>query len=1436
MSFDRRGMSVGNEVKRGAVSVPVIAIGASAGGVEAIREFFTHVPPQLGCAFVVIQHLSPDFKSVMAELLKQNTAMPVVTAEHNMPLVANTIYLIPPKYNMHLYGEYLHLIQQDRAVPVHLPIDIFFVSLAKHYPGHSVGIIMSGTGNDGTQGVRALADAGRLVLAQEPSEAKFDSMPKSAIDTSCVDYVLSLQAMPALLSSYVSAPSQFMARHMEHALTDATKVYKQVLDILSQQYHIDFSLYKPKTIARRILRRMQLISVTRADQFIQRVEKDALLREQLLEDILINVTSFFRDKEAFDYLRDEVIPHLLDKLSKEKPICRVWIAVCSSGQEVYSIAILFAEAVKRVTFPVDIKIFATDINKKLLEYASHGVYPQAEVEILPPKYVKNYFLPHDDGYQVSRKLRNLVVFAPHDLMTDPPFTKMNLVSCRNFLIYVDPKIQQKILGALRFSLQPGGYLFLGPSESMGDVAPDFSLVKPYWKIFKKTFNDSAQLSLDPSYVQTNSIQIPPKRASARAYQVGNSSTYENKALLTLRAYNQLLKKFIKTGLLLNNDRKLLHVFGDSMDFIHLSAGPLETDVINLLVKPLQAPLGTALNKVSKEKIAVEYTDIALRNEQNDLMNVIVSPLLDVNNQIEYHLVELIRQQSANVLSLGPEAKVADKKIYSHEIIEELQNELHLSHESLQVTVEELEATNEEMQSANEELLAANEELHSVNEELYTVNAEYQQKIDELMQLNNDMNNLMRSSNIGTIFIDKELKIRRYTPAVAKIFHLAIHDIGRPISHFSHSLQYDSLVSDIQNVLTMQRIYDIQVSTIHQRIFLLRVSPYLTERGACDGVVLTFIDFAELNKVTNQFATTEKIQEINLAQVEYSASLYQSALLFKAHEKAYQAIFDSVTDAWWDWNLENNTIYLSAGFKSLMGYAEDELSGDVNEWKNMMDDADRLNLETALQRHLEANVPYHLTLRYCHKTGGTVWVLCRGQAIKDSDGQYRRMVGTHTDITPLKLAENRLAKVASQDPLTRLLNRDALLDILAQRISFGKRSEKLFAVMFIDLDDFKLINDSYGHAIGDQVLVEVAQRLTVSIRCEDTLARVGGDEFIVIAEQLDSPHRASQIANRILSHIAEPFQCGQQHVDLGVSVGIAIFPAGGETAAELIHHADVALYRAKAMGKNQYGFYTERFDKESKRYKNIQSRFIHACEARQCQIRFAPILNMTTETLYAVEAVVQWQDPQLGLVSQNELIAAASQHDFSEMLMRWMVGEIQRHYVELKKALAGIAYKLFIPLFDFPAMQQQLFTLLDERLIKNGMQARDIVVTLTESTYVKMLQSKRDLIPQLQTLGIGGALEDYGAAGASLQRLTETIFTHIKLAVELLDGLDGTPSQRAMLQGIIAICHARDMPVIAKQVTTSEQMETLITLGCHFKQASHDDEVFADLQTADALLV
>ena len=814
----------------------VIGIGASAGGLEAILELFDHIPQDIPCSFIIVQHLSPDYKSMMPELLEKHTKMKIQEAKDNMLVRPNSVYVIPHKKNLAFQFGKLKLSDKTGTVPNHA-IDLFFTSLAMEKKDKAIGIILSGTGSDGSRGLEAIKKEGGLTIVQDPLTAKFDGMPNSSIFTGCVDFILPPEMMHEEILYHINSD---ISKHYQNITEKDEETLQDILHLVKNKSGQDFLLYKRPTVGRRIAKRMAFLSLNSLTEYKDYLVKNEQEAHLLGKEFLIGVTHFFRDDKAFEKLRKEVIPDILNRKKPEDTV-KVWVAGCSTGEEAYSMAILLYEQLKKTGKELDVKIFATDIDKEAVETAGKAIYSRSIQKDISPERLKNFFEESGNHYKVLPHIRKMVVFAQHDLIRNAPYSKMDLISCRNVLIYLSPALQKNIFAKFHFGLCPNGYLFLGPSENLGEYDTFLTEIDKKWRIYQNSSLGHRPSGNDlPAGGQIGSFAPIEISRAAEKHSSSHQSSIQtlNDILLTEREYGAAY---------VNEQFELVQATGLYHHFLHLPKSHLDLNILKMVPKELSALLGSSIRKSIKANKRVSMNGIKIRSGKKvKTIDVTVIPVQDKKFLKRFFWV-LFRENKKPELQEEIVHPLSDEAV-DHDQLVEMEHELSETKERLQTAIEELETSNEEMQSSNEELVSANEELQStneelqsLNEELHTVNSEYQLKIKELIDLNDDLNNYFRSTDIGKVFIDKNLRIRKYTPAVVKQINLISSDIGRPISHISNNIQDEHLVADIHRVIALNEVVEREIQTKNQRWYVMRILPYIKVDKTIDGAIITFID-------------------------------------------------------------------------------------------------------------------------------------------------------------------------------------------------------------------------------------------------------------------------------------------------------------------------------------------------------------------------------------------------------------------------------------------------------------------------------------------------------------------------------------------------------------------------------------------------------------------
>lgn len=962
----------------------VVGIGASAGGLQPLEKLFSAMPRESGFAFIVVQHLSPDYKSLMDDLLGRQTEIPVIKVENQMPIEANRIYLPPPGTKVQVCAGKIVLEPSVKESRGSTRIDSFLQSLASEYGGLAVAVILSGSGSDGSQGVLAVHKAGGFVICQDPKEAQFASMPESAINTQCVDAVLPVDKIPGILRLRLEQPEMLQTLQQDAMKTMSDTPLSEIFKILRNHLGINFLEYKESTVARRILRRVALQEMSSVEIYLDYLREHADEIDLLYHDLLIGVTHFFRDPEAFDALQQRLRQRLRSKPAGED--FRIWVAGCASGQEAYTLAIMMDELSIACEFSGKIIIYATDAHRGSLATASAGIYDRDSLQGVSSERLKEYFTEHGAGhYKIKDRYRRTVVFAPHNLLSDPPFTKLDLVSCRNVLIYLKVQAQEQILRNFNYGLLQDGILFLGGSEGLSQLASYFDTLDSKAKIFAKA------RSLSEMPVFQSPGESPKRVADGSVSAATRNSVRIERSLLT--AYDTILARHISPGVLLEENGEVLHYFGSVDKFLDPLSGRPTGDILQRVSGQVKVAVMTILQRIRKGEHKVVFHKVKDETAGNNEIDLVAESIFDPQRKTTMvHLLFFASKPQAEESNVGKGEVDFAMDRQSIQRITELEQELATTRENLQASIEELQTTNEELQTANEEMIASNEELQStneelqsVNEELYTVNAEYSAKNEQLAVLNNEHSALLESLDIGLVYLDENLRIGKYNKAIQQILQLLPQDVGRPLEHLAIQLKEpQALMTAVKEVLRTGRQSQHVVETLVGKFYQQRIIPYNSPSGVVNGVVITYTDISEIRQTSERLLLNE--QRLDLAMRNAKQGIWQ---MDYASE---QCLF-------------TDNLYL------ILGYSKEELPATLDALNGIVHPEDKRKWMRTYRQHIKGEAEdAEFSSQFRIETGdGTLrWMLCRGKVSQRfADGKAKQVLAVMTDISDVKVMEQSL---------------------------------------------------------------------------------------------------------------------------------------------------------------------------------------------------------------------------------------------------------------------------------------------------------------------------------------------------------------------------------------------------------------------------------------------
>ncbi|MBD2139664.1 PAS domain-containing protein [Anabaena sp. FACHB-1237] len=892
---------------------PIVGIGASAGGLEAFTQLLSHLPTDTGMGFVLVQHINPQAKSMLAEILSRTTQMPVVEAGHDMSVEPNNIYIIPPNTTMTITQGVLRLKPLEKTYGIPMTVDSFFISLAENLGNKAIGVILSGGDGDGTRGLESIKAAGGITFAQSEESAKVSGMPNTAVASGYVDFILSPQQIAEKLAyisthPYINHPITVKTTEIMPEETDALL---KIFSLLRAATGVDFNHYKQNTLKRRIQRRMMLYRLDNLQDYVRYLQDKPTEITALYQDVLITVTSFFRDPEAFEALKTKVFPVITNKRKSDNTI-RIWVAGCSTGEEAYSIAICLLEFLTNKGLNIPIQIFATDINEVAIEKARIGIYKPNQVAEIPPERLQRFFVQVENGYQISKSVRELCVFARQNLISDPPFSRLDLISCRNVLIYLGAAVQKKVVPIFHYGLISTGFLMLGTSETVGEFSDLFTLVDKKYKIYARKMT-STRLTID--LISSN---YPVESATSQLLE--NQSSW-NDVEIQKEADRIVLSQFSPVGVIIDNDLEILQFRGQTSGYLQPAPGRPSFNLLKMAKEELRIDLRSAIHQAKKQRTSVKKEGIQIKEDnQIRLVNISITPFQPTGTGEEFLLILFQDTQpkvssiavSSNKVPLNQETtssyeqeivvlqqELATTKDYLQSIIEEQQ----ASNQDLRAANEEILSSNEELQSTNEELETAKEEIQATNEELNTINEELQRRNIEATQVSNDLQNLLSSINIAILMLGGDLQIRRFTPVAGSIFHLIPSDVGRPLGDIKHKLNIPDLETQILEVISTLNLKTQEVQDEDGHWYDLRIRPYRTIDNKIDGAVVVLVDIDALKRTAEELRLSRDYAEAIVSTVRESLVVLDVNLRVVTANKFFYDTFQVVRE-----DTENHLVY------------------------------------------------------------------------------------------------------------------------------------------------------------------------------------------------------------------------------------------------------------------------------------------------------------------------------------------------------------------------------------------------------------------------------------------------------------------------------------------------------------------------------------------------
>ncbi len=1483
----------------------VVGIGSSAGGIEALGRLLAGLSPGLGAAYVVAQHLSPTYNSLLPQVLAKESPLPVVTITTGMPIRSDHVHVTPPGHDVIMRGEALWLREQPNPAVPKPSVDALLASIAEHHPERGIAIILSGTGSDGATGTRAVKAAGGFTIAQQPESARHDGMPRAAIASGCVDWILPPGEIGTRIAALVSA-----SPHPD-APADAVGMARltTLLTRVQQRTQLDLSGYKLTTLWRRLERRMRATRSRTLEDYLGFIESQPEELEQFARDILISVTAFFRDREAFQALERALTERLRTKPAGED--VRVWVPGCATGEEAFTVAIVLDRICTSENQRRRVQIFATDVDCDAMQSARRGRYSAAQLAGLGTTLTQRYFRPAGDGYEIIKRLRETVIFARHDLMLDPPFLKLDLISCRNLLIYLTQEAQQRVLSLFHYALLQDGLLLLGRSEGIPPSGPAFVSLDKRQRLFVRRGATATPL-------------LPARTTAGDSAGTPSGEDAQHPRRPPRRLVDRVSQLFLPDAVAVDAAFRIQHVFGQAGRLLALPSGAPTLNLLEQLPATWRPLVLALLRRARREGRPCESAAPGEIAGAPPWRRIRVRPLESPPDAALY-LVTLERidpasdptpapaqATAAQATPLGAEAAdrevaaltaaldAARREVRAHLAeLESAHAESETLNQEMQALNQEMQATNEELQAANEELESANEALQAGNEALQATNEAMQAKSEALRTSHADLSAILDNVGMPMLIFDDQGRLTRFNPAAAQCLALHARQLGSDIEALALPPSLAPLLAELirrqaeptacERVVTLgQRAYILHAQQVssggaivtlldqterlaseralresngrleavmqHSPIMvaikdiagryqyvnppfcaLLGVAPEQllgsTGEGLWPGEHLRLQRAHELEVLRSggvldtqediaASAGRRRLQVIRFALLDETRSAHAVCIQMlditarseaEAKLRLTASVIDAAAEAVMVTDAAQNIVSVNNAFTRITGYTQAEIVGHTpNVLRSGLHD---VAFYKDMWAALATQDMWQGELENLRKDGShfTQWTTI--STIRDQHGNITNYVSIFSDISDMLASRRRMEQLALHDMLTGLPNRALLLDRLRHALARAARNRERVALMFIDLDNFKDVNDSLGHDAGDLLLRQMAVRLQACIRTQDTLARLGGDEFTILIEN-SAQSEAELVAMRIQAALGQAFNLHDNTVFSSASVGIAFYPDDGDTEQSLMQSADTAMYLAKRRGRNTFCYSTIELRQHSVERLALQSGLRKAPASGELEIVYQPLFSARTRQMVSCEALMRWHHPQRGPLPPTQFIPIAEESGLIISLTNWLLDVVCAQIAAWRAA--GLSPpRVAVNVSPLHFRLHSLADSIADRLESHGLTPSAIGIEITESTMSGATESAEQLLRQLKQMGLHISLDDFGTGYSSLSRLSRLPIDAVKIDRAFVAGLDGEhPGEnREITRTIILMAHSLGMTAVAEGVERPSQLERLLQMGC-----------------------
>lgn len=1459
----------------------IVGIGASAGGLEATTQLIARLKTDAPCAYVVLQHLSPSYRSMMVDILGRETPLSVREAGQGDCLEAGVIYVVPANYNALLREGRLALVTAPPEVVPKPSINQFLISLAAEEGESAVGIVLSGTGSDGVAGLRAIQAAGGSTFAQRPETAKYDGMPRAAIEAGVADYVLSPEEIAERLPQLLDLP-------VPEAEAEAVPadLLERLLARLRETLKFDFSGYKTGTLMRRIRRREVATGHLELESYLRWVEANPLELELLARDILISVTAFFRDPDAFQILRRHVQEVCARKTAGSE--IRVWVAGCASGEEAYSIAILFADALGERLPQYRVQIFATDVDDEALNVGRRGVYAAAAMAELPPEILERHFRPVNYTFEVAKHLRDMVVFARHNLVSDPPFMRLDLVSCRNVLIYFDAPLQAKVLQTFHFGLVEDGCLFLGRSESVAQAEQLFAAVDRRERLFRKSGSTPAL----PGIAVAAALKITPPRRDIHGESM----------LAGLAAH------FGVAAALCDGKGDIQHAAGHLEGFLQFPVGNTRMAITEVIVPTLRGELMTLLHRCQQ----TGRTQRGRRRPcEEGSRRLVVAPVSEGGGTFVLVMLEPVvparGEPDSRAMAANEKRELEDELLATREHLQALVEEMATANEEMQALNEEAQASNEELQATNEELEAANEELQATNEELVSLNEELNVKTADFSRLAEEYAHLYDALQFPILVFDRALHLVRFNAPAARRFDLRPTALHQHVSRLRLPEGMDGLDVQLGRALAHA---DREERSIREdgRVLRLAVTPGLDKPGQVANLVMTLIDVTDISRAQAQLAESQvrlsslmerttmifamkdlrgnylyanrrfieffgidaatyagkndfallppevaaRLWELDLQalrerspvegehlfegsgsrrhlrsvhQVIVSADGQPSAFFIEAQDvtgtrqaeeqlRITARVFDQAGEAIMIADQFGIIQSVNSAFTRITGYSQAEAAGQPTSL--LKSGRHSPEFYRIMWQALQEKAYWQGEIWNRRKNGEVYPQWLTINRIDSEDGRIEHYVAVFSDITEIRDSQRMAEYLATHDTLTGLPNRALFHDRLRHALAQARRGRFRVALLFIDLDDFKTINDTLGHHVGDELLKEAGRRLREAVRDVDTVARLGGDEFTAILSECDVD-AADAVARRIVDDLATSFTIDGRSLFVSASIGVAFHPEDGGDSASLIKAADSAMYRAKEQGRNRVEFFKPDMQVRLLRRAALEGALREALRLNRLRLVYQPKFRIAEgDPLCGAEALLRWHDPELGAVSPADFIPVAESGglilELDRAVQSLLLAQI-RDWAARGLAVPTIAFNVSPRSIREAQFAERLLAGIAEHALPPAL----IQVEITEGALLENSNIVAANLAALHAAEVGIAIDDFGTGYSSLGYLKRLPLAELKVDKSFVDGLGRDKEDEAITRAVLGLASTLELRTVAEGVETRQQLDWLREQECDVAQ-------------------